>query len=91
VSIPFYPLVQGLLVTAQDGADLADWASCSATRKVISAAVERGDSSILHGRKESGVNRLQAEVADQPERPPTRQQEAVSRLQLHRVDKIIYR
>jgi hypothetical protein len=32
-----------------------------------------------------------AQVAGQTERPPSRQQEAVSRLQLHRVGNIIYR
>jgi len=58
--------------------------------KAISAAVERADNSILCGRKESGgVNRHQARVAGQTERPPSRQREAVSRLQLYRVGNII--
>ena len=60
--------------------------------KAISAGVERGDSSILRRRKESGgVYRRQAQVAGQTERLPSRQQEAVFRLQLHRVGNIIYR
>jgi len=75
-----------------DNGMIASQGEVRTDNKAISAAVERGDSSILRGRKESGgVNRRQAQLAGQTERPPSRQQEAVSRLQLHRVVNIIYR
>jgi hypothetical protein len=57
-----------------------------AGNKAVPAPVERVDAAIPLVRKNrTSVNRRQAQVARKAERPSTRQQEAISRLQKHRV------
>ena len=62
-----------------------------ADQKEIAAAIARSDAAIPPGWKNrEGVDRRQCQVAGKAERSPTRQHEAVPRLQAHRVGDAIH-